>query len=156
MESLVLATVSVLNDERYLVSLLLIDREYRVQRGCCSSRHQSASQSVREGSRISAISRSSTTGAGFCWDCYCSTRQRMYSGAGFPDAAFTSPIFVRVIFSLSRGDAKTSGKDYSMAICRQPELACMQFFFPYADRFSWPDCLCVNLAGNLKWLDSRV
>jgi hypothetical protein len=56
-----------------------------------------------------------------------------FPGAGLPDdAAFASPISVRVFLVV---DAKTTGKDYSMAICRQPELACMQFFHPMQTGF---------------------
>jgi hypothetical protein len=75
----------------------------------------------------------------------------MFSGAGFPEAAFASPISVRVIFH-----AKTRWKDYFMAICNQTEVACMQFFFSYADRYLAAKPPMRDLAGNLKWMDYRV
>jgi len=43
-----------------------------------------------------------------------------------------------------------------MAICNQTEVACMQFFFSYADRYLAAKPPMRDLAGNLKWMDYRV
>jgi hypothetical protein len=123
-ESLVSATVFFFFQRRMELegSINIGSTEYKG--GCCKPRHHhSTSQSVREGSRIPAISRSSTTGAGFCWDYDCSTRQRMFFRGWVPRCGFCSPYVRKHLL-----DAKTSLKD-SMAICNQAGTCLYAIFF---------------------------
>jgi hypothetical protein len=112
--------------------------------GSCKSRHdQSTSQSVREGSRISAIS--STTdrvllGLLFAQDSAC------FQGLVFPEAAFASPMSVRVF-----SDAKTSLMEGFHGNLQAAGSCLYAIFFLLCRPVFWPNCLCVNLAGNLKW-----
>jgi hypothetical protein len=96
--------------EALLLAATSLSRHDRITRrdgliGSYKSRpDQRTSQSVREGSRISAIS--STTGRVLLGLLLSAQDSACFSGAVFPEAAFASPMSVRVFF-----DAKTSWKE---------------------------------------------